>query len=191
MQARTHLGLSSDQPIVLFLASGGIHDHRKGWDLLLQALQSKEIDGSITVVIVGPKPDLGEQKKLESETQHSFVYFGEAHGDDQLAELYSAADITAVPSREDNMPLTAMESQSCGTPVVAFDIGGLSDIVRHMSSGYLASPGDTEGLAKGINLVLQGNLRDATRDHALKTWSATQIVPQLLDIYREVLSHAS
>jgi len=85
------------------------------------------------------------------------------------------------------MPITAMESQSCGTPVVAFRIGGLPDIVDPTSSGYLAEPENTRDLAHGIMNVLNRDLRDSTRQHAIATWSPDVIVPQLMDIYNKVL----
>ena len=59
-----------------------------------------------------------------------------------------------VPSRQDNLPNTAVEAQACGTPVVAFDIGGLLDIVEHGRTGWLALAFDTEDLASGILWVL-------------------------------------
>jgi glycosyltransferase involved in cell wall biosynthesis len=93
-----------------------------------------------------------------------------------------------VPSREDNMPIAAMESQSCGTPVVAFRIGGLGDIVNPTTSGYLAEPENTHDLAQGIVQVLNSNLRESTRQHARATWSPEVIVPQLLAVYESALS---
>ena len=183
-----HLGIPSDRPVILFLASAGIHDQRKGWDLLESALSSGAIDQPLTVVVVGPVPSLGEQANISAGSPHRFIFFGEAQGDAQLSDLYSAADITAVPSREDNMPITAMESQSAGTPVVAFAIGGLPDIVQHKSTGYLAAPQDPMDLAAGINWLLRSDIRGATRTHALASWSPHAVVPQLLDVYEEVLS---
>jgi len=56
--------------------------------------------------------------------------------------------------RMEDFPLITIEAQACGTPVVAFDIGGLKDIVEHERTGYLAKAFDTEDLAKGILWVL-------------------------------------
>jgi len=183
MEARKLIGISSDRPVILFLASAGINDRRKGWDLLCSALESPVFGVPLTVVIVGPKPTKAEQDELSLSSQHRFIFFGEAHGDEELVALYNAADITAVPSREDNMPITAMESQSCGTPVLAFAIGGLPDIVNHGISGFLAEPNHIDDLKQGLISLLKHNQRDAVRKHALKTWSPQAVVPQLLDIY--------
>jgi glycosyltransferase involved in cell wall biosynthesis len=187
--ARELMRISSDKPVVLFLASGGISDHRKGWDLLLQAINSPEVTQPFTIVVVGPTPSAEEQHQISSTSIHSFQFFGEAHGDEQLVALYNSADLTAVPSREDNMPITAMESQSCGTPVLAFSIGGLPDIVEDKVSGYLAPEGNVTELSQGINWILTASSRDNTRLHALDSWSSAVVIPRLLDVYQVALGN--
>lgn len=179
---------ASTKPQLLFLTSAGIHDSRKGWDLLALALEKPELETTVHVTIVGPVPTKSEQAEIRAQSQHEFTFHGEARGDHELVELYRNADITIVPSREDNMPITAMESQSCGTPVVAFAIGGLLDIVQPGLSGYLAKPEDPTDLAIGINKVLTSQLRESTREHASATWSPAIVVPQLLRVYERALT---
>jgi glycosyltransferase involved in cell wall biosynthesis len=55
---------------------------------------------------------------------------------------------------QDNLPNTVMESLACGTPCVAFDIGGMPDMIEHEKNGYLAKPFDVDDLARGIAWVL-------------------------------------
>ena len=179
---------NNEIPVLLFLASAGIHDQRKGWDLLEQSLNDPALVANVHVVVVGPQPTEVEQRKIEENSQHQFTFHGEARGDQELIDLYAQADITVVPSREDNMPIAAMESQSCGTPVVAFRIGGLPDIVDPLTSGYLAEPENTHELALGLEQVIQRGLRDSTRTHALTTWSPEVVVPQLLEVYTRTLA---
>ena len=57
-----------------------------------------------------------------------------------MATIYSAADIFLIPSRIESFGQTAAEAQSCGTPVIGFDIGGLRDIVTHNKNGFLIEP---------------------------------------------------
>ena len=52
-----------------------------------------------------------------------------------------------------------MESLACGTPCVAFDIGGMPDMIEHQQNGYLARPFDIDELAKGIAWVLEDEER--------------------------------
>ena len=180
--------VNGQQPIILFLATAGIHDTRKGADLLIEALQNPAITQRLRVVIVGPRPTRDEERQLTAKLRHDLVFYGEARGDQELIKLYSNADLTVVPCREDNMPIAAMESQSCGTPVVGFRIGGLPDIVEPGVSGYLAEPENTQDLAQGLVQVLNSHLRDSTRQHAKSTWSPEVMVPQLLAVYESALS---
>ena len=187
--ARKITGIPNDKPVVLFLSSGNIFDYRKGWDLLIHAVNSPAITQPLTIVVVGPQPTAHVQRAISQTSKHSFLFFGEAHGDEQLVALYNSADLTAVPSREDNMPITAMESQSCGTPVLSFCIGGLPDIVQHEVSGYLAKAGNVADLSQGVNWILGSGSRDIPRAHALNTWSGTVVTPQLLDVYQMALGN--
>jgi len=187
--ARRQLNLPQNTPLVLFLASAGVNDHRKGWDLLAQALPKiKAKIPSVEVVIVGPKDN-----QYENTTGVPIHWYGFAPSSNELAMLYNAADVTAVPSREDNMPLTAMEAQSCGRPVVAFNIGGLPDIVEHHRTGYLAEPNNSEDLAVGITEALEDALHEnhwgrAARVKAESTWSPTIVTNQYFAIYEDLVN---
>jgi glycosyltransferase involved in cell wall biosynthesis len=75
--------------------------------------------------------------------------------DESLAKVYAAADVMVVPSRYEAFGQTASEALACGTPVVAFDVTGLKDIVDRQQNGYLAKPYETEDFARGIAWVLE------------------------------------
>jgi glycosyltransferase involved in cell wall biosynthesis len=188
-EARLELGLPLLPPLILFIASGGIADQRKGWDLLEQALpRIKAAVPDVEVVIVGPsRPDYQAPEGVP------IHWAGSVHGDRALRLHYSAATVTAVPSREDNMPLTAMEAQACGRPVVAFRIGGLPDIIEHEGTGYLAVPFDTEQLVAGFSSILtdpalSAAYGQAARDRAVSSWSPTAVVTPYLEVYAEAIA---
>lgn len=191
-EARVALGLPNGVPLILFLASAGIHDARKGFDLLQQALpEVRRNHPSVVVMVVGP-PD----EHYASPSGTPIIWHGLAHGDTELRQLYCAADVTAVPSREDNMPLTAMEATTCGKPVVGFNIGGLPDIVQHQTTGYLAEPFDIRQLSEGLTQALDDSLHDQrwstqARDRAVETWSAEAVVPQYLHVYDQAIDKAA
>jgi len=98
-----------------------------------------------------------------------------------------------VPSRQDNLPNTAIEAQACGAPVVAFDVGGLSDIIIHKKTGYLAKKFDTSDLAHGINWVLNQQkikrLGINARIKAVEKFSEKKISENYLNIYKKVLTN--
>ena len=63
---------------------------------------------------------------------------GNIMDENRLVQLYNAADVFLLPSRNENLPNMAIESIACGTPVVAYNIGGVNEIITHEHSGYLA-----------------------------------------------------
>lgn len=90
------------------------------------------------------------------------------------------------------MPLTAMEAQSCGVPVVSFDVGGLPDIVIHGETGLLAPSGSTEDLAGAISrLIGDTSLRErysnAAVGHARDTWAPEVVAAKYADLYAKVI----
>ena len=186
--ARSLLGLPADVPLLLFGAMGGGRDPRKGFDLLVDALAHLRGDlRDLYLVVFGqlaPRqpPDLG----------FPIHYTGHLHDDLSLRALYSAADLLVIPSRQDNLPNTGVEAHACGTPVVAFNVGGLPDIVEHESTGYLAHAFDAEDLAAGIVWVLKNrgsrNLGHKARARALERHSYEVVADQYRSVYRQEIN---
>jgi glycosyltransferase involved in cell wall biosynthesis len=82
-------------------------------------------------------------------------YLGFLNDDVSLRLVYACADVFVAPSQEDNLPNTVLEASACGTPTVAFHIGGMPDLIEHQVTGYLATPFETEDLGAGILWVLE------------------------------------
>lgn len=112
-----------------------------------------------------------------------------------MATLYAAVDVTVVPSRQENLPQVAVESLACGTPVVAFDVAGIPDVVDHRQNGYLAEPFDPKDLAAGIRWVLEDpdrhrRLSEAARSKALRRFDLRTQAGAYRDLFEELLSLA-
>jgi glycosyltransferase involved in cell wall biosynthesis len=76
--------------------------------------------------------------------------------DERLQRLaFAAADLFVFPSLADNLPLVLIEALACGTPIVAFDTGGIPELVRPMETGYLARYKDADDLSHGIQMLLE------------------------------------
>lgn len=134
------------------------------------------------------------QPKVEVQLGLSLTWMGHINDDFTLTLLYSAADVMIVPSRIEAFGQTASEAQACGCPVVAFNATGLTDIIEHKVTGYLAEPYSSEDLAKGISWILEEPKRLTTlgkeaRKRATKLWSSETIVPQYIDIYSKTLEN--
>lgn len=187
--ARKQFKFSQDVSLILFGAVGGGKDPRKGFDLLLEALNKLEKNSrtkKFELVVFGQN-----KNRFEIDIGFSIHYLGNQQDDLNLQALYSAADVMVVPSRQDNLPNTAIEAQVCGTPVVSFDIGGLADIIDHQTTGYLAKAYDTNDLANGINWVLNHQeiekLKRNSQKRSKEKFSENKISEAYLDIYKKLL----
>jgi glycosyltransferase involved in cell wall biosynthesis len=193
--AREALGLPRDGRLVLFGAMNADGDPRKGYDLLQQALallaDSSDDAKQIALVVFG-------SSAVREETTGRFRTFHVGHLNDEisLALLYAACDVFAAPSRQDNLPNTVAEALACGTPCVAFDIGGMPDMIEHRCNGYLAQPFEPDDFARGILYCLGGAdergraMSAAARAAAVEGWSLPLQTERYVKLYREVLSTA-
>ena len=82
---------------------------------------------------------------------------------------------------------TVMESLSCGTPVAAFDTGGMKDMIEHGVNGYLAKPYDTMDLAEGIKFCASHDLRSEARKSVENRFSYDIIGKKYKELYDKAL----
>lgn len=191
--ARELLRLPKDRMLILFGAMGATSDPRKGFSRLQDALKRLAVarpELPLTAMIFGasaPKvlPDLGMP----------VLYAGNAVDDLTLAAIYSSADVFVAPSSQENLSNTVMEALSCGTPCVAFDVGGMSDMIDHRDNGFLAKPFDSVDLADGICWAIAD---DFSRRHAaerarrkvLEKFGISRIAQQHAELYAQLLERA-
>ncbi|WP_342345835.1 glycosyltransferase [Shewanella dokdonensis] len=129
------LGLPKNKKLLLFGAMSSTTDPRKGYHLLIAALNNLKKTSyieSIELVIFG-----ASSGKIEETTGFKAHYMGRMYDDASLCLLYNAADIFLAPSIQDNLPNTLVESLACGTPCLAFNIGGMKDLIDDESLGHL------------------------------------------------------
>ena len=153
------------KPLILFGAMNAANDRRKGFASLLSALQILDAqDVKAHLVVFG-----ANEQELPMKFQNIDVTFvGYIHDSSVLTALYNIADVMVVPSLTENLSNAIMESLSCGTPVVAFNIGGNSDMIDHQQNGYLANELDCEDMAKGIQWCIEHNTEGALSRNSLE-----------------------
>lgn len=149
--ARHVLDLPPDKRLILFGAMGGLSNRRKGGHFLLDALRRLAAQGlaaDTELVVFGcSAPD----QPLDVGMPVHFLGKLDELG---LVLAHAATDVFAAPSMEDNLPLTVLEALACARPVVAYNIGGMQDVMRHQHNGWLADTFSVEHLAEGLAWVL-------------------------------------
>jgi D-inositol-3-phosphate glycosyltransferase len=200
--ARARLGLRDDALTLLFV---GRIQPLKSPDVLLRAAAVLAADPELTdrlqVVVLGAPSGSGlaHPRHLESLRDQlgldGAVQFRPPAPRDVVADYYRAADITVVPSHNESFGLVALESQACGTPVVAAAVGGLPTAVADDVSGVLVDGHDPQQWAKVLGDVLRtpelrARLASGARAHAMNfSWDHT--ADGLLAAYTEAVSDAA
>ncbi|HEX5637364.1 MAG TPA: glycosyltransferase family 4 protein [Gammaproteobacteria bacterium] len=188
--AREAYGLPQDKHLILFSAFSATTDLRKGNQLLVPALKKIAQAGwgeKTELMIVGASepvnpPDMGMKVH----------YMGHLHDEISQVLLYSAADILVAPSMQENLSNTVMESLACGTPVIAFNIGGMPDMIDHQCSGYLAEPFESDDLAAGMMWMLEDKTRRdilsrRARQTVVERYALKTVANRYMAIYRDIL----
>jgi len=191
LDMRENWGINPFAKVILFGAAN-INDRRKGITYLVEALNHLVVScpdkGLVEVVI------FGKNKHFDvSQLPFKVVQLSLITSQTELAEIYSLADVFVTPSIEDNLPNTVMEALSCGTPVVAFNVGGIPEMVDHLQNGYLTEFESADDMAKGIFTMLyadnKAELSANARNKVLDTFNNEKIASQYLKIYNSVLNN--
>jgi glycosyltransferase involved in cell wall biosynthesis len=144
--AREVLGIPQGAQVIMFV-SDILTNRRKGFSFLSAALLEGMQAHNLFLVSVGEgePPETGPIPCL---------HLGYVENARWLSVIYSAADLFVIPSLQDNLPNTVLESMACGTPVVGFNVGGIPDMVRPGITGELVPAGDSVALRHAITHLL-------------------------------------
>ncbi|MCA2180097.1 D-inositol-3-phosphate glycosyltransferase [Nonomuraea glycinis] len=200
-EARRRLGVPMDAYLLLFV---GRIQPLKAPDVLLRAASRMLIDdpslrGRLVVACVGGPSGNGLARpsiltELAAELGIADVTrLVPPAPQPELADWYRAADVTVVPSHSESFGLVALESQACGTPVVAAAVGGLRTAVRDGVSGLLVDGHDPHDWARALSRFVteprhRAALSAGAREHAAAFgWQATS--SRLMEVYAEAIAH--
>lgn len=136
-----------DKHIILGVSS--VWNNAKGLDVFERIATDSNME-EYKVVLVGLDKNTAE--KLTDR----IIKIERTQNQEELAKLYSAADVFVNPTREDNYPTVNMEAISCGTPVVCFDTGGCAEIVR--DNGDIVEVDNYKELENAINQVCMNRI---------------------------------
>ena len=185
-EARYKLGIDPSKKVILFAAHILDHNVRKGADILLEAIKKIENPSRYLLMLVGE----GGQTWIEK-SNVDIQLMGFVSNHQKLADIYSAADVVAIPSAVENLPNVLIEALACGRAVIASDAGGMCDGVCHMETGYLAKLGDATDLAKGLQFVLNDEMVQQKMEKAalilFKEQFTSKIeITRVVDFYRKI-----
>ena len=190
-KSRIDMRLPLDKKLVLAGAMN-LKDERKGFLYLIQALQiiydsNNKLCSDIELVVFG-KLDENILNKIPFKVNQ----LGRLINEGDIVKAYNTADIYLAPSLEDNLPNTIMEAMSCGIPVVAFNVGGIPDMIDDGINGLLAQLKSSKKLAKSIELILSDEeLRKkfslAAREKVIKNFDQNIIAKKYFDLYKNLL----
>ena len=174
----------SDSDMIILCGADSLDDPRKGFRFLAKAMEK------VTAVL--PNAMLVTFGKLEvSQKDYPFRIrcLGRVDGENELAKVYSIADVTAIPSTEDNLPNIMLESIACGTPLAGFNAGGIPDCIRDNVTGFLAANGDSDDLANALLRAAGKDLRRSCRDVAIGEYSLEVAAGKYVKLYSEIVNN--
>jgi glycosyltransferase involved in cell wall biosynthesis len=193
-QARQWLKLPIDKKLIMFSVIKRTDNPYKGFNLLpqfLTNLNSLGWEGKVELVLLGQA--YAQDVQGISIPVHRL---GHLEDDMALALAYAAADVYLSLSVTENLPYTIMEALSCGTPVSAFRVGGIPELVDHQSNGYLAAVGDIQELASGVDWLLEDshryqNLSEQARQKVVRNYDLPDIARRHMLLYQALVESST
>ena len=180
-----------DKKIVL-MGAARLDDPIKGFPFFKEALNILSYKRDDLLLVLFGKIKCGES--LFENLHVSYLSLGLLNDSNQIAELYSAADVTIVPSFYETFGQTLIEAMACGCPVVSFNNSGQTDIIDHKQNGYLANYKDADDLAAGIQWVLDYSDKEALSkacvEKVKRCYSEEVVAGQYKALYEKLLDHA-
>ncbi|NBB81269.1 MAG: glycosyltransferase [Verrucomicrobia bacterium] len=189
IESRRHLGIDPNGRYLFFAAVDATSDPRKGFDLLREALARLSESGRDSITDL--KLLIAGSEQIPRGLPFPVVNLGRVKDRGMMAKAYAAADVFVAPSLEDNLPNTVLESLACGTPVVAFNTGGMPDMIMDSHNGRLVILKDPASLAEGITWVLEhpdpSKLREAARVTVENKFTLGRQVEEYVNLYKSLL----
>lgn len=184
---RDLLKLPQDKQLVLFGAENATVDQRKGFKYLKEALDilATQHKGKLDLELVV----FGSRSAGSPELPFPSHFLGKIKDDTTLAAVYGACDVFAAPSVQDNLPNTVIESLASGVPAVAFNIGGMPDMIESGKNGFLAEAFSSTSYAEGILSMLEmrgESLIRTCRATAESLFDPASVAGQYHDLYRSL-----
>ena len=170
----------------IMFSAGDINNPYKGFDLLIKALNLLDSPDEYQLLIIGKISNLIENVNI------SVVYTGYLTDKTLLNMYYNLADLFILPSREDNFPTVVLEAMASGTPVLAFNIGGLPEEISE-NGGWIEKSLTSYALKEQIEKIFSDTAkneklikqREFVSEYCRKTFNSNKMAKKYIKIYKE------
>lgn len=188
INSRIALNLPINNTLILIGSVGIQSDEIKGFKYIKQVFDLLK-DQQTLFAVFGNETNFSFEGESQVRTILSFGHISEV---DKINQIYSSADIFLFPSLLENLSYVIIESIFSGTPVVAFDVGGNSELITHKVNGYLAKPYDIADLVAGIQWVLKNDLKQkmqkAENKLQCENYNDKKVLKRIINVYKNSLS---
>lgn len=185
---RRLLHLPLETPLLL-MGSARTDDPRKGFYEMVQALEL--FYQTDLAKKLKPRPlvfgRIAHSENFEALKPYTPIFLGYIKDPLQMARCYAAANLYIMPSLEENLPNTIIEAAGSGCPTVAFNIGGIPEIISHGTTGYIAQYRNVADFSKGMEIMLPQTLEgplEKCSQTMLNRYNRTSIVNQFISLYK-------
>lgn len=182
-RCRSVFNLPIDKKLIMFGAFEGTRSIFKGWEYV--DVLMKRIRDDAELVVFG--------SSIENNFDYIVHPVGRIFDEHSMAILYNAVDVYISPTKAEAFGQTIVEAISCGTKVVAFNVGGVPDIINHMDNGYLAERDNVDDLERGVKWVLNLHDNDEERlrlhEDMKSHFSYSVVAKQHVDVINNILFH--
>ena len=171
-------GIAEDEFLLLGVAF--LWSRRKGLDAF--EYLSEHLDSRYRIVLVGT------DDCIDAHLPERVISIHRTQNQQELAQIYTAADLFVNPTREDNYPTVNLEALACGTPVVTFDTGGSAEIIRD-GCGTAVSCGDMGSLLQAVRHICEeGPFSSEKCIESILPMERQRKFTEYIDLYNEILA---
>ena len=158
-------------------------------------LNLHQLHPDLHLVLVGPGPDfLNIKKIIETHKLNNRIHLIGNQPNDQIPDWLSAADIFALPSHNEGLPIVILEAMACGLPVIGTRVGGIPEEIENEKNGILIDKGDSAALSRAIQYLIYDKenakkMGSIGREIVKEKFSWQQNVEKVVKIYKQLIDY--
>jgi glycosyltransferase involved in cell wall biosynthesis len=183
---RKKFSLDEEKKIVLYI---GRFDGLKGLDLLLNAhkLLENESADEYLLLLAGEGEEKARLQELAKRLEIRKIKFIGALPHSEIAEMINCADVFALASKSEGMPIALLEALACGIPAISTNVGQISDIVKNGYNGFLIEGRDPQVFKQKIaELIETGESLKKNCIESVRQYSSSIVSEKLVALYSKM-----